>query len=108
MTPEELRDMEGETPPAGLAPPFAALWWLHKGGMKVGPEWSNAHEIAQKGEGDRSHDLVHGLVHWIEGDHGNRDYWYRRAGGGSALAGDPESEWERLVGEVNPGPPAVP
>ncbi len=97
MTPEELREMTGETPPAGLAPPFAALWWLDKGGLEMGPEWEKAHAIAQSKEGDRSHDLIHGLIHWIEGDHSNSDYWYRRAGAIDARAADKQAEWLRIL-----------
>lgn len=97
MTPEELRDFTGETPPAGLAPPFQALWWLKKGGLETGPEWERAHEIAQGGEGERLHDLVHALVHWIEGDLSNSDYWYRRAGEGAGKAGTREAEWQRIA-----------
>jgi hypothetical protein len=97
MTPEELRDFTGETPPAGLAPSFQALWWLKKGGLETGPEWERAHEIAQEGEGRPVHDLIHGLIHWIEGDHGNADYWYRRSGETSGRAASKEAEWERIA-----------
>lgn len=97
MLPEELRDFTGETAPAGLAPPFQALWWLKKGGLETGPEWQKAHEIAQGGEGRPMHDLVHALVHWIEGDHGNADYWYHRAQGSGERAATKEAEWERLA-----------
>ena len=56
----------------------AALDLLRQGGLKMGPEWQRAHEICQSAEGDRDHDLVHALCHWIEGDMANRDWWYRR------------------------------
>ena len=62
----------------GLTVPQQALWWLKAGEFRVGPEWVKAHALCQSGEGDRDHDLVHALCHWIEGDLGNRDYWYRR------------------------------
>ena len=96
MTPEELRDFTGETPPAGLAPPFQALWWL----KKTGPAWEQAHAISQGGEGDRLHDLVHALVHWIEGDHGNADYWYRKAGETDRREADKALEWERIAAMI--------
>ena len=38
-------------PPAALAPPLQALWWLKKGGLATGPEWERAHEICQAAEG---------------------------------------------------------
>ena len=31
-------------------------------------------------EGVAEFDWVHALLHWIEADMGNADYWYRRAG----------------------------
>lgn len=65
------------TAPEGLSAPQQALWWLQAGDLKMGPDWQRAHEICQAGEGDRDHDLVHALCHWIEGDTANRDYWYR-------------------------------
>ena len=64
--------------PADLSPPQQALWWLKQGGFAMGPEWQLAHRLCQLDEGTRDHDLVHALCHWIEGDLGNRDYWYRR------------------------------
>lgn len=39
-----------------------------------------AHEIAQDREGDPDHDLLHALFHRREGDYGNADYWFARAG----------------------------
>ena len=63
-----LTDFGMDTPPAGLARPLAALWWLKKGGLVMGPQWEKAHELCQMQEGDRAHDSVHALVHWIEGD----------------------------------------
>lgn len=59
-------------------PPQTALALLKSGGLRLGPEWQRAHELCQLDEGDRAHDLVHALCHWIEGDTANRDYWYRR------------------------------
>ncbi len=44
----------------------------------MGPEWEKAHAICQMAEGTYEYDLVHALAHWIEGDEGNRDYWYAR------------------------------
>jgi hypothetical protein len=105
MTPAVL---EGETLPPGLTVPQQALWWLRKGGFRLGPEWETAHQLCQQREGDPDHDLVHALAHWIEGDLGNRDYWYRRVGGGRAAA-IPE-EWQRIAAKLtaagSPLPPS--
>ncbi len=77
-----------------LSPPAQALWWLKKGGFKLGAEWERAHQLCQTAEGTFEYDLVHALAHWIEGDIANRDYWYRRVGGGRAET--VEEEWERV------------
>jgi hypothetical protein len=91
-----LDTFEAEAPPPGVSPPLEALWWLRKGGFATGPAWERAHEICQSGEGTRAYDLVHGLAHWIEGDMGNADYWYRRAGARRS-AEDIPGEWDHLV-----------
>lgn len=92
-------DFSTDTPPANLSKPLQALWWLKKGGLKLGPEWERAHEIGQSAEGQKAYDWVHALVHWIEGDMSNAEYWYRRAGEqrvGPTLA----DEWDHLVENI--------
>ena len=81
--------------PDGVTRPQLALWWLQKGGLKVGPEWARAHAICQEDEGERAHDLVHALCHWIEGDMSNRDYWYRRVAPW-VRAATIEAEWQAV------------
>ncbi|HVH01990.1 MAG TPA: hypothetical protein VM891_03400 [Amaricoccus sp.] len=97
-------DLAADLPPPGLAPALAALWWLKKGALRPGAAWERAHAICQSHEGQRDTDLVHGLAHWIEGDLGNADYWYRRAGSlrGGAIAAD----WARIAAELGAEPPA--
>ena len=41
-------------------------------------EWNKAHAIVM-GMRDKLAFRIHGLLHRIEGDLGNADYWYRRA-----------------------------
>lgn len=96
--------MEDAAPPPGLTPPQAALWWLDRGGLRTGPEWERAHAICQAQEGDPAHDVVHALAHLIEGDPGNADYWYRRAGE-AAASRDPRAEWQRIAARLG-GPVA--
>jgi len=84
------------SPPAGSTPPQQALWWLKQGGFCMGPEWQKAHMICQQDEGEFAHDLVHALCHWIEGDLGNRDYWYRRVGRDWTPAATIAAEWEKV------------
>ena len=42
-------------------------------------EWDAAHELVQP-HSDPNSCLIHGYLHRVEGDLGNADYWYRRAG----------------------------
>jgi hypothetical protein len=42
--------------------------------------WDEAHEIAQRHEGDATADWLHAVLHKLEGDAGNAKYWYRRCG----------------------------
>ena len=98
MTLLTATDFTGAAPPPSLAPPLKALWWLKKGGLVTGPAWDRAHEICQSREGDRDHDLVHALVHSIEGDDANANYWYRRSR--SSRAGSISDEWFRIVSQL--------
>lgn len=93
---DTLRAATGEAPPVGLSAPAQALWWIARGGFATGPEWEKAHVICQQDEGEPGHDLVHALLHGIEGDSWNSDYWYRRAGR-SRTSDDPEAEWEAVA-----------
>ena len=83
-------------PPAGLSPALQALWWVRKGEFRVGPEWEEAHRIVQAMEGTQEFDWVHALLHWIEADMGNADYWYRRAGK-KRSAPSVKAEWEVIA-----------
>lgn len=83
-------------PPPDLNKPLVALWWIKKGGFKVGPEWAMAHDICVSFEGTPPFDLIHALLHWIEGDFGNSDYWYRRAGT-RRQAPSVSAEWETIL-----------
>ncbi len=95
LAPQFRGDRMDDHPPKLFSPPQAALWWLKKGTFKLGPDWEKAHAICQSAEGNFEYDLVHALAHWIEGDLGNRDYWYRRVGGGRAET--IAAEWERVA-----------
>lgn len=60
-------------PPADLSVYLRALWFDAKG------DWEKAHTIIQETEDTRAA-WVHAYLHRKEGDTGNADYWYRRAG----------------------------
>ena len=73
----------------------AALDYLKAGDFQFGAEVEEAHRICQMHEGEELFDWVHALVHRIEGDDGNADYWYRRAGR-ARLAGSVEDEVQTI------------
>lgn len=100
MIDQLVSTLNDDNPPDDIARPLQALWWLKKGGLVQGPEWEKAHDLCQQQEGDKHHDWVHALAHWIEGDHGNANYWYRRVGedrGGE----DIPAEWDHIVKNVS-------
>lgn len=95
MTRADLLSRTGDAPDRSLSPPLQALWWLKKGNLAMGPEWTKAHNICQTAEGTLAYDMVHALAHWIEGDEANARYWYRRAGQGRAES--ITAEWDRVA-----------
>jgi hypothetical protein len=76
-------------------PPQQALQHLKQGAFTLGDAWKKAHAICQTAEGTYDYDLVHALAHWIEGDLGNRDYWYRRVKGWQR-AETIATEWDKI------------
>lgn len=63
-------------------------------------EWEKAHSIAQKKEGTLQYDRVHALLHRIEGDEWNANYWHKRCKQpfpNSSIA----TEWKLLVKEYS-------
>lgn len=76
-------------PPAGISVYLESLWYDGAG------NWEKAHELIQ--DVDDSHAaLIHAYLHRKEGDQGNADYWYRRAGRRTTSPGLP-AEWKELV-----------
>jgi hypothetical protein len=76
-------------PPDVLSVYLKAMWFDAKN------DWEKAHTIIQDIE-DNSASWIHAYLHRKEGDTGNADYWYRRAGRkrpGTAL----QEEWEDIV-----------
>ena len=66
-----------------------ALWHAAHG------DWTAAHEEAQAGD-DRESAWVHALLHREEGDQGNAEYWYRRAGK-PVFRGGTEEERDAMI-----------
>jgi hypothetical protein len=86
---EFKRSLERATPPAGLGPALAALWWAGK------DEWAKAHSIVMDEDG-RDCAWVHAYLHRIEGDLANAGYWYRQAR--RAVSTDPlTAEWAAVA-----------
>lgn len=93
MTSKEFIDSVGQdSPPASLPQSLAALWWDRKG------EWAQAHAVAQNIH-DPTGSAIHAYLHRKEGDIGNADYWYARAGR-RRPAVSLEEEWQALVEEL--------
>jgi hypothetical protein len=76
-------------PPNDISIYLKSLWYDAKG------DWNKAHEIIQNIE-DKTASWIHAYLHRKEGDIGNADYWYRRAG---KIRPDNslETEWENIV-----------
>ncbi|MCR9139142.1 MAG: hypothetical protein NXI27_24285 [Alphaproteobacteria bacterium] len=92
-----LSSLTQDAPPNDLSLPLQALWWLKKGDLRLGKPWEKAHAICQTAEGNRPYDLVHALVHLIEGDAPNAAYWYRRAGTEQS-SDNLSDEWHAIAG----------
>lgn len=94
-TVEELRDSAqvGNDVPEGLSPELESLWYAEAG------NWEAAHDIAQ----DLSSEMgsrIHGLLHLIEGDVGNANYWFRSVGKPSRSVSEIPAIWAELTGEA--------
>jgi hypothetical protein len=90
VTPADFKSSLAKTvPPAGLAPPVAALWWAAKG------EWDKAHTIIM-GEQGADAAWVHAYLHRVEGDLPNARYWYGVARQPAATAAL-DAEWSAIV-----------
>jgi len=87
---EFRRTLSDAAPPDSADLALQALWWVGKG------EWDQAHECAQRREGEADCDLVHAHLHRVEGDLANAGYWYQRAGQPVATTST-EDEWATLV-----------
>jgi len=68
-----VASLQHDEPPPSATPMLRAVWHGLRG------DWHAAHELAQA-QDDAEGAWVHAWLHRIEGDRGNADYWYRRAG----------------------------
>lgn len=84
-----LQSISATVPPTDCSVHLQAMWYDAKG------DWYEAHALV-----DHLHDTtacwVHAYLHRKEGDIGNADYWYRRAGK-IRPAISLEEEWKTIV-----------
>ncbi len=80
-------------PPAGLSREAQALWQAKKG------DWEAAHNIAQDIHTPMG-SWLHALLHVIEGDQWNADYWFTKAGKPSRKPKDIEALWDEIAAVV--------
>ena len=76
--------------PAGLSPEAQALWHTKHG------NWDAAHDIAQEIHTPLG-SWIHALLHVIEGDQWNGDYWFAKAKKPSRGPGDVDALWEEIA-----------
>jgi hypothetical protein len=91
MTFEEfLKSVQKDSEPSSsLSEALKSLWFAKKG------DWEKAHNIAQDISNSNG-SWIHAYLHRVEGDNGNAQYWYSRAGKSfSKLSLD--HEWEEIV-----------
>jgi hypothetical protein len=86
---EFQKTLPSATPPDNLSVYLQSLWYDAKG------DWEKAHMIIQDLE-DKTASWIHAYLHRKEGDIGNADYWYRRAGK-IRPANSLQAEWENIV-----------
>jgi hypothetical protein len=90
MSPDAFKRSVAEaTPPAGLSPALAALWWAAKA------DWQRAHRLVMD-ESGADCAWVHAYLHRQEGDLDNARYWYRQARREPAQ-GDLAAEWAAIA-----------
>lgn len=76
-------------PPDQISPYIKAMWFDAKG------DWDKAHQLVQDTEDSTAY-WIHAYLHRKEGDTGNADYWYRRAGRKRPSL-TLQQEWEEIV-----------
>jgi hypothetical protein len=86
------QSLSGNLPPRQLSVHLEALWYDGKG------DWQKAHELVQDLT-DQDASWIHAYLHRKEGDNGNADYWYHRAGR-KRPALSLGKEWEQIAVEL--------
>ena len=68
--------------------------------LALAGEWGAAHELVQQYEDDARAALIHAVLHKIESDPGNTQYWYRRASRMDHVADEPRAELAAIQHEL--------
>jgi hypothetical protein len=97
MTAAELAEsvMRDAAPDESLPEEAQALWHARKG------NWEKAHNIAQEIHTPLG-SWIHALLHLIEGDQSNANYWFHKAGKLSRKAGEIDALWVEITNVVLP------
>ena len=92
MTVEELliSTENDSTPQVGLSLEVQTLWYTKA------EQWETAHEIAQTIHTPMGA-WLHALLHLIEGDIGNANYWFRKAGKPSRSIDEIHVLWNEIA-----------
>lgn len=91
MTPAELA--AAPVLPAGLSHEAQSLWHAKQG------NWEAAHNIAQDIH-TATGSWIHALLHVIEGDQWNADYWFSKAKKPSRGPDEVDSLWDEIAQQV--------
>ena len=84
-----INSLSSDEPPPDLSVHLRSLWYDAKG------DWERSHTIIQE-INDRNAAWIHAYLHRKEGDIGNADYWYHRAGK-SRPSLTLQEEWKEIV-----------
>jgi hypothetical protein len=92
MTLESFQDSIAKQtqPPPGLSQEAQALWHAKKG------EWEHSHNIAQDIHTPLG-SWIHALLHLIEGDVGNANYWFAKAGRPPVKTSQIDPLWQEIA-----------
>ena len=84
-----ITEFKAAADPKGFSVELEALWYDGKG------DWNKSHEVIQD-VNSKNAAWIHAYLHRKEGDLGNAQYWYSRAGKTMPNVGLDE-EWKSLV-----------
>ncbi len=92
MTADELK-IASQAGAKAISPEALALWHAKQG------NWDAAHNIAQDIHTQMG-SWIHALLHVIEGDQWNADYWFAKAGKPSHGPKEIDKLWDEIAGVV--------